>query len=273
MNCVIYGLIQNKKINGSLFYAFEYFAFVKQNTDIDIKFILFDASEDDLNYIKEVFRDKYTVSEDILNCMMYYKKPTTLLKLGIKQAMMFDMRTYSKVRPFIKGKIHCYYNKLDFHCKQNDKDSFYGFYSYQPSKFQTRLKFYTDIHKTFEEHGDETFISSPWAITEDITDIIDVQNPLTKDLNTHIDNLFKRINKIIYWHNGTLDANNRIVVEAAIHGIEIDIHFNNNENDSVYERYQALKDGIHKFVLTTDDIMIKNFVKDCYEQNSTNNQL
>jgi len=82
--------------------------------------------------------------------------------------------------------------------------------------------------------------------------------------NDHHNNLFERINKIVYWHYGNNDANNRLIVEAAIHNIPIEVYDNGYVEDSVYERATLIKDGrVGELFLNKDDIMVQDFIKVC----------
>jgi hypothetical protein len=56
--------------------------------------------------------------------------------------------------------------------------------------------------------------------------------------------------------------------KSFIHNIDIDIIFNNNFTDSVFERYNSNKYDLY---LDESDILIKDFLKDCIEKNNFNN--
>jgi hypothetical protein len=259
MNVIIYNALNNKQINGTLFYAFEYYCFLNKFTDV--KLIIF--NQEDPDFVKNTFRDKYNIEESSIQDIIFIDKHTDIFKMKIKNAMILDLRTYSKLKPFLKNsKLRVYSNKTE---KFEDHDTtFYGFYSYQNFSKKTRLKFYTDIHKTFDEHGENTFLSFLAGNGKQISNELRLSNAIIKSLNEHNDNLFKKINKIIYYHTGALDVNNRIVVESFIHKIPLKVYFNGHFNDSIFERtYELERNGLKEFVLDSNDILIEDFLKDC----------
>jgi hypothetical protein len=263
MNAILYSFINHKKINGTLFYCFEYFIYLKKfNTDV--KFIIFDASEEDLEFIKYVFTDKYNFQKEYLSDLIIIKKYSDLFKLKLKNVLIFDVRTFDKLNNFLPNTNKLVYSNEKPTSNNFKNTTFYGFYDYQLKDKVTRLKFFKKIHKVFKNKGDKIFISSLSADLEKVTKYLKIDKSLVffKMPSQHNENLFANINKIIYWHSGQLDKNNRIVVESFIHNIELEILFNSNLNDSVYERYECIKNGnINELFLDDSDIIITDFLK------------
>jgi hypothetical protein len=266
MNVILYRSNKGKKINGSLFYSFEYFVFLKQFVP-DLKFYILNASNSDIEYFKDIFKDKYSFNlsylEDILSIFLI-----EIPKLYLETVLIFCVKTYESVKDLLWNSKHVrvYSNKSHNFLNTKPNHTFYGWYDYQQFNKKTRLKFYTDIHKTFTEHKDNVLLSSVLPTKETMIEMqrylnLDADRIYTKKHNEHNTNLFANINKIVYWHTGVPDANNRTVVEAYIHNIPLELYLHNNHNDSVYDRVETIKEqGLTPFVLSTDDILITDFL-------------
>lgn len=263
MNAIIYNFIQHKKINGTLFYCFEYYCFLKRHVP-DVKFIIFNCDLEDFNYTKAVFKDKYEFDECILDDMIIVQKYSDIIKLKIINAITLDVRTYETLNIFLnKTNIFAYANDTHQFLNKNPNHNFYGWYKFQTFNIKTRLKLFKEIHKTFESKGDNIFVSTLCGDISEIIKLLDL-NPdkvISKQLLTHSFNLFKEINKVIYWHTGNLDRNNRIIIEAKIHEIELDVYLNSFLEDSIAERLENVKNGkVSEYFLNIDDILIQDFI-------------
>lgn len=263
MNAIIYNFIPHKRINGTIFYCFEYFCFIKKYIP-DLKFIIFNCNSDDFLYIKEVFKDKYTFDDNMLDDLLIVQKYSEIIKLQIINAITLDVRTYEALHVFLtKSNIFAYSNDKHKFLNKNIKHVFYGWYNFQTFNIKTRLKLFKEIHKTFETKGDKIFVS---ALCGDFSEIIKTlklkpEKVISKHLLIHNFNLFKEINKVIYWHSGNLDRNNRIIIESAIHNIELDVYLNSNLEDSIAERFENVKNGnSEEYFLSYDDILIQDFI-------------
>lgn len=269
MNAVLYHTNPHKKINGTLFYGFEYFSFLKKFVP-DLKYILVNTSDEDLEMFKEVFNDKYNTSN--LNDIINLSKKTDLIKLQIQHALILDVNTYMCTKDLISTAktIRIYSNDNHDLLNTRDNHTYYGWYDFQPHNIKTRIKLYKEIHKTFKEHGNKTLVTNmladnDWILTELG---IDKSTVLSKLPNTHHENLFKQINRIVYWHNGQLDKNNRSLIESKIHNIDLVVYLNGHENDSIKERLDAINNGkVNEYYLDENDILIQDFLKDCNARN------
>ena len=266
MNAVLYHSHDYKKINGTLFYCFEYFVFLKQFLP-DIKYVLMNTDETDLELFLSVFRDKYVFDESFLDDIIPLKKYTDFIRLGVSNIMTLDVKTYTIMSPFM-GKacsVSAYSNDIHGFVGKKPHHTFYGYYDYQPCDIKTRLKLYKDIHRLYGDRGDKIFVSTPSIGNNIVLGKLGLkkEDVYFKTGNTHHTNLFKNIGSIIYYHTGH-DRNNRVVVEAYIHDIPITIHYNGYDNDSVKERHDLICHGDPKVLfLSDDDVMIRNFINDC----------
>ena len=264
MNGVLYNFINHKKINGTLFYCFEYYIFLKEK--YDIKFFIFDINEDDLEFIKNVFLNKYNFNKDYLNDIVCINKFTDLYKLKLKNILIFDVRTFDKLNNFLQNTNKLVYSNEKPKTNNFKNTTFYGFYDYQLKDKITRLKFFKEIHKVFANKGDKIFISSVLEVSNEIVNDIIIkynikkENIFLKRNNKHFENLFEDIKEAIYVST-ILDKNNRLIVECFIHNIPF-IIYNLEYNDSIKERYNCIKNGnINEFLLDNSDIMITDFLK------------
>jgi len=263
MNSILYNFINHKKINGTLFYCFEYYCFLRDN-GIELNYIIVDISDKDLAYVKEIFKDKYTFNHEYLNDIIPIRKRTQLHKLKIKNLITLDTRSIEMNKPFVSNSnIFPYSASGD---TSTIKLDFYGWYSFQkPWKYKTRVKLYKEMHKTFPRVDNKIFFSSYSARYINLQSQIGYkfEDVIEKDSDVAVDNLFSKISKVVYY--GTMiDTNNRLVVEAYIHGIDFELY--NPYEDSVKERNELIKSGRgDELFLTMDDLLIQDFIKSINE--------
>lgn len=263
MNAVLYNFITHKKINGTLFYCFEYFCLLKKYNS-DIKFVIFNCSFDDLNYIKSIFNDKYSFNEQFLDDIIVIQRYSDIIKLKLKNVLTLDVRTYETLYAFLqKSKIFAYANDSHQFLNKNLNHNFYGWYDFQTFNIKNRLKIYKEIHKTFNNKGNKILITSLCGDNIQIAKTLklDLNNILIKQSSDHNFNMFSQINKIIYWHTGNLDRNNRSIIESVIHNIELEVYLNGFFKDSISERFNSVKNGnADEYFLDEHDILVQDFL-------------
>ena len=266
-NAIFYNSITTKKINGTLFYCFEYFIFLKQFVP-DIKYILFNADENDLKNFKSIFLEKYNFNNEYLNDIVIINRYTDFAKFKIENLIILDINSYNKIRNFTgtTKNVRIYSNGDHNYLNLKNNHIFYGIYDYQKFNKKERLKFYIDIHKKFKHTENKIFVTSSHPNVDFMLNSLNLNdNPdiFIKYANEHNKNMFSKINKIIYWHSNNIDKNNRAIVEAYIHGIELEVYYNDNLNDSIYERHQELlKNGLDSFKLDLSDSLIIDYLND-----------
>jgi hypothetical protein len=267
---ILYHFIKHKKINGTLFYAFEYFVFLNKYKDTDLW--LFDISDKNLEYIKNIFKDRYNFDHKLLD-----KIKSVHLKDFLKypdKIIILDNRTYENLRKFFpKAKVlwHKTDSKnYDYQIeKLNSKDIRYGSYYYQKYDIEQHLQFHFDIYKPLTKSGDKIFISSlsnslEQAITmmENKNVFINKNKIFFKDNINHTNNLFEEFSTFIYFKTEAMDTNNRLVVESYYYNKNI-ILVDDIKEDSVYFRLKELNEyGIDYFRLNTKNKMIEEYLDD-----------
>lgn len=259
MNAILYNFIKHKKINGSLFYCFEYFIFLKDH-GIDIKYIIMDITPKELEYVKSVFIDKYKFNGIYLNDLIGLSKRTDLYKQNVKSVITLDTRSLELNRLFMpNARVFPYASHQD---SKNLPYDFYGFYEYQkPWKYKTRLKLYKEIHRLYDKIDNKVFFSSSNVQYEDVQYKFpyDPEEIIQKHRTKAIDNLFANIKKVIYY-GSEMDVNNRIVVECFIHGVEFELH--TIYDDSTVERENTIKEGrANELFLDLNDRLLKDFIR------------
>lgn len=269
-NVVLYHANAHKKINGTLFYCFEYYAFVKQFVP-NVEYLLLNTTKEELAWYKSIFAEKYHADAQLLAGVRNVLKRTGLVAEQVQHAVILDIHSYDRLKPFLghAQTIRVYSNDTHTHLNKNVKHTFYGFYPYQPHDYTTRLKFYVELHKTFDTNGNKTFVTSLNCDSTYILSQLNMSsdNACTKEPNQHNANLFSTVNRVIYWHGVDRDTNNRAVVESYIHNLPLEVYLNGWYNDSIYERTEELKrTGLTNFTLTADDALVRDFVNDCKPQ-------
>jgi len=266
MNSVIYYCKSHKKINGSLFYAFEYYAFIKQYVP-DLTLVLLNCDDEDLQMYKYIFSEKYYTG-DLLDDILISVKYLDFLKYNIENALSVDVHTYEKITDLLGRTNHMrvYSDEPHMLLDKKGNHTFYGWYKYQNFNIKARLLFFKELHRTYPEKGDKIFVTSLNSDNNFILKQLGLKKneAFVKHLNKHNENLFESINRIVYWHGATRDTNNRPVVEAYIHDVPLEIYYNGWFNDSIYERALTLaENGLDEFLMTPEDPFIKDFINDC----------
>jgi hypothetical protein len=265
---ILYDFIQHKKINGTLFYCFEYFLFLNKYKDTE--FWIYNISDNDMKFIMNVFKNKYVFDENILEKIKIPKLKDFLNTP--ETVIILDNKTYDRLRCFIsKSKIlwHKTDNKEDnFRTKKYKKsDITFGSYWYQNYDIFETLQFNFEIYPKILNTSNNIFISSPSLTNNQSLFLLESKNIfinknkiLFKEDNKHIKNLFEEFNTFIYVHNDKIDTNNRLIVEAYFYNKNI-ILVDSTKNDSTYFRLNDLnKFGIDYFNLSLDNKLIKEYL-------------
>jgi hypothetical protein len=267
---VIYYWQPHNKINGSLFYAYEYFVELKQlNKDTDF-IIVGKVSDSDYRLINKAFSLKY--KEDIYPKFhpIFLDSILKLSGLKLERTLFVDMKSYNKCHFLVdKDNCHLYCNNKDHIDPGVSQPKYiYGYYHYQFFNIMVPLKLKFDIFKDIpydsliEKHN-TWFISSPNINLNEISDHIPNDYDF-KQPNKYL-NIFEEYNKILYIHNGILDTNNRLIPEAFFYDKILKVKFIKEEYkmDSIAERYfNIAKRGLLPYTLDQYDIIIRNILKD-----------
>jgi hypothetical protein len=266
---ILYNFITQKKVNGTLFYCFEYFIFL--NKFKYTEFWIYDISEKDFNYIIEIFKNRYDFDHKLLKQIKIFHIKDALK--APEKVIILDNRTYENLRLFFPNSQVLWQKTEGGHnfrdTKTHENDITFGSYSYQKYEVHQHLQFHFDIYKKIEKSENKIFISS-LSITDEQTknylrsyNILYNENKIFfKDNNKHHKNLFENFNVLLYVKNYNLDTNNRLIVESYFYD-KIIILVDKEQNDSAFLRLKKLNEyGIDPFVLTKDNKLIQEYLDD-----------
>jgi hypothetical protein len=233
MKSVLYNVKTKKIINGTLFYAMEYFLVLNE---IEPTQLILKCDKKIYDFILECFDIKYDYDKN-LNKLIKYASYTEIHKLTDDKVLILDNYTFHSCKNLTKNTVYHYSDKGE----NEITDTSYGFYDYQTFKHKVRLKLALSYHKRYKE-TQENFTSSLNVV---------------KGENSKKPNKFKNLMEVKNWHyehNG-FDSGNRFIIEARYFNKNL-THSDIKFDDSVYDR---LHSDIGNFILTKDDKLIKDF--------------
>jgi len=256
---VVYKFKQHNKINGTLFYCFEYFSFLRKF--VDVKFYIVDIEPRDLQLVLNIFSQKYTASLDNIIPV----KTIDLYTLKLDRTLVLDIDTFYNVKEFLTNDIHVFSNDTHdmFRYKNDRRVTYYGVYDYQRFDVTCILKLNFEIFKPFLNHKEGVFISSPSSqyIKTNLSRWEKEFSPkpiITKHEQHGVGNLFDLVDHIHYVHIQR-DTNNRIIPEAFYYNKTVTIEEPlYTEVDSIMLRYNDIKEnGLANYTITEHDEMVK----------------
>ena len=266
---ILYNFITQKKVNGTLFYCFEYFIFL--NKFKYTEFWIYDISEKDFKYIIEIFKNKYNFDHKLLKQIKIFHIKDALK--APEKVIILDNRTYENLRLFFPNSQVLWHKTEGSNefitTKTHEKDITFGSYSYQKYEVHQHLQFHFDIYKKLEKSENKIFISS-LSITEEQTkkylfsyNVLYNENKIFfKNDNKHHKNLFENFNVLLYVKNHNIDTNNRLIVESYFYD-KIIILVDKEQNDSAFLRLKKLNEyGIEPFVLTKENKLIQEYLNE-----------
>jgi hypothetical protein len=264
---IFYNWQPHNKINGSLFYAYEYARLLQDISITKIHFFITSLkplTQKDKDLIFIAFDLKY---EDVNNSFIKFSSITGsyLTSKFLTKALFLDVKSYNAISKFLpKVEKHLYCNcvgdmKADIFYPGN---LYYWYEGYQTGKYKTRLKLYFNIHKIYPKSENKTWFVSSIGSTED-----QIQEYLPEVFvfkkHKRMLNIYKDFQKIMYIHNGNLDTNNRLIPEVMYFGKELKIKWvqEDYKNDSIFERYiDITENGINDYILDESDLIIQNLL-------------
>lgn len=268
---VFYNWQPHNKINGSLFYAYEYASCLyrlnnKNNGKNKIHFFITSLkplTQKDKDLIFTALNLKYIASE--IEIKFSSITGSYLTSKFLTKAFFLDVKSYNELYKFLPGVKKYLYcnNKNDMKNNIQYPDNLYYWYDqYQIGNYKTKLKLYFDIHKIYPLIENETwFISSIGSTENQIQKYLPEVYVFKK--HKRMLNIYKDFQKIMYIHNGNLDTNNRLIPEAMYFGKELKIKWvqEDYKNDSIFERYiDITENGINEYILDESDLIIRDLL-------------
>jgi len=257
---VVYKFNPRHKLNGTLFYSFEYFKFLKKYIDVD--YYVIGLSPQDLKLVTEVFQDKYTTTVEVTPV-----KTTELYSLNLDRTLMLDVDTFYHCKEFLTNEVHCFSNREHpmFRYKNTRQVTYYGCYHYQNFDVTTYAKLNFEIFKPITKSQPAVFVSGREVDIKSQSSILETQfnKPIIlKKSQSGTGNLFELIDHVHYMHFSR-DTNNRIIPEAFFYNKLLTIdNTAYTEIDSVQLRYEDItKNGLGNYTLTESDDMIQAMIR------------
>lgn len=258
---VVYKFKPHNKINGTLFYCFEYFKFLRKF--VDAQFYIVGINNQDLALVHDILASKYNTTVDNI-------VPVTLSELYLKRldkTLILDVNTFVNCKEFLTNDIHCFSNDTHdmFRYRNSRTVTYYGSYPYQQYDKFCYLKLNFEIFQPLAQQGHGVFVS---ALDQKYIRLnIDrwkeqfARPVILKKSHSGVGNLFDLIDAVHYVHTQQ-DTNNRIIPEAFYFGKEVTIEEVYTGLDSIRLRYDDIvANGLRNYTLTEQDEMVQACLK------------
>lgn len=260
---VVYKFKQYNKVNGTLFYCYEYCQFLRQFTDCIL--YITGTQTADVVLINRLFAEKYRTEVDGIQ---YLNRSTDIYQLKLDRTIILDIDTFVSIRGFLTGEVLCYSNDNHEMFRYSDSRTvtYFGSYDYQPKDVFSYLRLNFGIFRTcsttpgvFISGGDCPHLST---ISEQLAARFPHLPVYIKHKNIGSGDIFDKVSVVLYVHN-RLDKNNRIIPEAFFHGkiVMFDSPFN-LPSDSATLRFQDIsQNGLVNYTLNETDPIISLCLK------------
>lgn len=263
MKNVLYYFLNHKKINGTLFYCFEYFVCAKEK-DQSIVFNIYNISTTDLEMVKTIFKERYVFPDSYLNDVKALNSISEIYNTNYRKTLILDLHTFQRTYMFIKNDILCYSNETHSMERSNAKTvTYYGYYDYQNFDHKTSLKLNFSIFRPLTKKGEKVLVSSRLYNYKEIElpENLKHKEVVTKAESTHHANLFEIFDTMYYFHSD-FDTNNRLIPECFFYDKKIVLQLNAKFKDSIALRYEdILKNDLRNYTLDHTDKMICDFLE------------
>lgn len=256
---VVYKFKNHNKLNGTLFYCYEYYRKLRESYPCT-KFVIIGIEPDNIKLIENIFKEKYNnfYPMDILP----FESVISLWKQKFDRTLILDIDTFYQCKEFCTNEVHVFSNDThEMYRYPDDRQvTYYGVYPYQRFDKECMLKLNFDIMKP-AQNNPGVFVSCL-----DMTHLKNNINRYEREFQRPIilkkshegsGSIFDEINQVHYVHVQR-DTNNRIIPEAFFHNKEVTIEEIWDEDDSIMRRYNdIINNGLDNYTLSDSDLMIK----------------
>lgn len=279
---IVYKFQPYNKVNGTLFYCFEYMMQLIE-LNHDVKFYVYNISSKlDKELVEKCFKSKYKEEYyKYFGNIYFLKHSINLAKIARNSEssfLSFDIKTYNDYSKFApNNKKYAYINNTyqencywSDHIEYSSNTTFFGFYNYQyPNKEMLdkkdsificeKLKIGFKYHKQYLKPDNElVFVSAPNM--ESLGSKYDGYPFISKRTYYCFDNIFKDVDSVIYIHND-FDTNNRIIPEAFYHFKKFEIIDMVDINDSIKHRLDlCLNNKLDELTLDPSSLIIRTIL-------------
>lgn len=260
---VVYKFKPYNKVNGTLFYCYEYCQFLRQFTNCEL--YISGASQSDASLISRLFGEKYNIP---VSGIRYINRITDIHRVGLDRVLILDVDTFSTLRGFLTGDVICYSNDTHemFRYSDGRNVTYFGSYDYQPRDEFAYLRIHFNIFKScmtkpgvFVSGGDCAQLTS---MTPQLINHFSPLPVYVKSKTAGSGDIFDQISSVHYVHN-KLDKNNRIIPEAFFHNkkVTFDDSFG-LPPDSASLRYRDIdSNGLDNYTICEQDPIIQACLK------------
>ena len=125
---VVYHFVPHNKINGTLFYCFEYCQMLRQCVDAQLYIV--GITPNDLALVHAILSAKYCVP---ITNIVPVRRSIDLYQLKLDKTLILDINTFTKTKEFLTNEIVCFSNIRHpmFRYKNDRIVTYFGSYAYQ----------------------------------------------------------------------------------------------------------------------------------------------
>ncbi len=266
-NAVIF-YVFNTKLTGSVINAFEYFFSILEYNP-NMKLLLLDANETDVEYFLDVVNDRYD-----LRGLDYVRNIITmplrmLIRRKFGKALVVDYSTINKTRGLLVAKDLIVISEKN----TNDPEYMYNknlynvtYYGEMPFHYKDkdyRMKLLLSRFKPINIPNEAIYVNSPLnKRTEFVSRLPLPDKPIIFKLRAHLTNLFEQFDTYVYYHaNKWFDPHPRLFIESCFYEKDI-MYFNKYDiKDGSYYRFvDVMVRGIENRTLSKDDEIVRQFI-------------
>lgn len=257
---IVYLFKPYHKINGTLFYCYEYLEFLKKFYHVSL--YLVNITKQDLELVHKLFQEKYTTGLDDIKSIGLFD----LYRLNLDRTLVLDIHSFYSIKEFLTNDVLVFSNDQHpvFRYKNSRTVTYYGVYDYQPRDKTTTLKLNFDIFRTSRSQSGTFFSSRHPELVRTRYSIYEQRGfpkPFYFKSQQHgLGDIFDLIDHVHYVHT-TRDTNNRIIPETFFHDKKFSIDNEYRGLDSVRSRLNDCQRlGPYCYQISIDDQMIQDML-------------
>lgn len=260
---IIYSIKPHRKINGTLFYCFEYFLFISQ-FEPEIDLVLHNCSDKCLQELLVIFNERYVFNQELIKRILLLEKLSNLHRLSYSKVLFLDVHSLELLGMMTRADIFCFSNISNNKIRYREKViRYYGSYEYQSYDFFELLKFNFPSYRKISKSEDGVLVvkHNMDYRTVELPEKFKGRTILYKDPLVPIQSMFEQFSTLLYFQTNDLDTNNRLVPECFFYEKEVLIQ-KNGKPDSVLFRYEdIIQNGLEKYHLSKNDKIISDFLE------------
>jgi hypothetical protein len=268
INHAVVFYVFNTKLTGSVINAFEYFFAILEHNP-DVKLVLLDAKESDVESFLTVMNDRYDLRGLNYDGNIITMPLRMLIRRKFGKALVLDYSTINKTRGILVAKdlIVISEKNTDDREYMYDKNlynvTYYGEMPFHYKDIDYRMKMLFSRFKPIGIANEAIYVNSPMNKRTNFVSRLNLPDkPIIFKLRQHQTNLFEQFDTFVYYHaNKWFDPHPKLFVESAFYDKEI-MYFNKYDiKDGSYYRFiDVMSRGIENRTLSKDDEIVRQFI-------------